>query len=148
MDGRRLEGGSPLGPSSAAAELGSRQRPPRSGQARTTVPRLLEVTRRWKVPVARYSYEITQATAPNVPPERCYDVHRVDRVDHPESTFLRHGLYVRCPNQPTIRKSLVWPWGNVTEDNADGAAGMNVDTHQKRSNQPVVILARSSGEAK
>lgn len=29
MDGRRLEDGSPLGPSSAAAELGSRQRPPK-----------------------------------------------------------------------------------------------------------------------
>ena len=32
MDGRRLEDGSPLGPSSAAAELGSRQRPPEAGK--------------------------------------------------------------------------------------------------------------------
>jgi len=103
---------------------------------------------RWQIRVSRDSHELSQASAPDVPPKRCNDVLRVDRVDHPESTLLRHGLYVRCPNQPTIRKSLVWPWGNVTEDNADGAAGMNMDTHQKRSNQPVVILARSSGEAK
>ena len=57
MDDRRLEDGSPLGPRSAVAELGSRQPPPEAGQARTTVPRLLEVTRRWKVPVARYAHE-------------------------------------------------------------------------------------------
>lgn len=148
MDGRRLEDGSPLGPRSAVAELGSRQPPPEAGQARTTMPRLLEVTRRWKVPVARYPHELTQATPSDVPPERRNDVLRVDRIDRPKPAFLRYGLNVGCPNQPTICKSLVRPRANVTEYHANGTARMNMDIHQVGRDQPVVVLIHCFGDAK
>lgn len=73
-----------------------------AGQAQNTDQRLLEAIRRWQIPVSRYAHELTQATPSDVPPEGRNDVLRVDRIDHPKPAFLRYGLNVGCPNQPTI----------------------------------------------
>ena len=109
---------------------------------------LLEAARRSETPVARYTYELTQASPSCITSERRNDVLGVHRCDHPEPPFLFHRLDVRCPNQSTVRISLIWPWANVTEHNAHGAAGMNVDIHQKRGDKPVVILGRCFSDAK
>lgn len=121
---------------------------PRGGQAQNNDQRLLEAIRRWQIPVSRYAHELTQAMPSDVPPERRNDVLRVDRIDHPKPAFLRYGLNVRCPNQPTICKSLVRPKANVTEHNANGTACMDMDIHQVGRDQPVVVLIHCLGYAK
>ena len=121
---------------------------PEAGQAQNTDQRLLEAIRRWQIRVSRDTHELSQATAPDVPPERRDNVLRVDRVNHPKPTFLRNGLNVRCSNQPTICKSLVRPRANVTENNANGTTCMNMDIHQVGRDQPVVLLTHCFGDAK
>lgn len=84
--------------------LGLRQPSPEGGQAQTTAMEwLLEAARRWEIPVARYMYELTQASSSYITSERRNDVLGVDRADHPEPTFLPDRLNVRCPDQATIR---------------------------------------------
>lgn len=74
-------------------------RPSQGGQAQTpTMKGLLEATRRWDIPVAGYSHEVSQATASGITPERRDHILGVDRVDHPKPTYLRYGLDVRRPN--------------------------------------------------
>jgi hypothetical protein len=112
----------------------------------------LEPTGRPDIPITRKTHELPQTTAPNIPPERRKDVLRVDRVNHPKRAFLRHRLNVGCPNQPTIGKSSIRPWANVTEynanANANGTACMNMDIPQVGRDQPVVVLTHCFGDAK
>ncbi len=108
----------------------------------------LEPTWRPDIPITRNTHELSQAMAPDVPPERRNDVLRVDRVDHPKPTFLRNGLNVRCPNQPSICKSLVRPRANVTEHHTNSTARMNMDIHHLGRDQPFVVLTHCFGDAK
>ena len=64
----------------------------------TSKNQLLKATRRWYVPVTSYTHELTQAKASNIPSKRRNDVLGIDRVDHPELTFFRYRLDIRCPN--------------------------------------------------